>query len=306
MKRILLLVVALALVASACSGGSVVATVNGIEIQSGDVEALIAGDLATVPQDLFAQLIYTLIVHEVVSKAAEDEFGITIDQAQLDEQIDALTAQIELSGGTLEEAAAQQGLSLDAVPLIIQEDLTEQAIGDVLAASEPDPSEDEVLAAYNSALQSLTEVCASHILVATEEEAQGALDRIAAGEAFEAVATELSTDTVSAEAGGDLGCASASTYVPEFAIASIEAELGVPTAPVQSQFGYHVILVRERTETALEEVRADIVASLREGSRNTLLSDWMLVVIGGADVTVEEEYGTWELEPFPTVVPPAQ
>jgi parvulin-like peptidyl-prolyl isomerase len=284
----------------------VVATVNGVDIQSGDVEALIAGDLATVPQDLFAQLINTLIVHEVVSKAAEDEFGITIDQAQLDEQIAALTAQIELSGGTLEEAAAQQGLSLEAVPLIVQEGLTEQAIGDVLTASEPDPSEEEVLAAYNSALQSLTEVCASHILVATAEEAQGALDRIAAGEAFEAVATELSTDTVSAEAGGDLGCAAASTYVPEFAIAAIDAGLGVPTAPVQSQYGYHVILVRERTETALEEVRADIVASLREGSRNTLISDWMVVVIGGADVTVEEEYGTWELEPFPTVVPPAQ
>ncbi|MDF1596782.1 MAG: peptidylprolyl isomerase [Acidimicrobiia bacterium] len=306
MKRILLLVLALAVVASACSGGSVVATVNGVEIHSGDVEALIAGDLSTVPQDLYAQLIYTLIVHEVVVKAAEDEFGVTVDQAQLDEQIAALTSQIELSGGTLEEAAAQQGLSLDAVPLIIQEDLTEQAVGDALTASEPDPSEEDVLAAYNSALQSLTEVCAGHILVATEEEAQGALDRIAAGEAFEAVATELSTDTVSGEAGGDLGCAAASTYVPEFAIAAIEAELGVPTAPVQSEFGYHVILVRERTETSLEEVRGDIVASLREGAKNTLLSDWMLVVIGGADVTVAEEYGTWELEPFPTVVPPAQ
>jgi peptidyl-prolyl cis-trans isomerase C len=105
--------------------------------------------------------------------------------------------------------------------------------------------------------------------------------------------------------GGDLGCAPASNYVAEFAIATIEAELEVPTGPVQSQFGYHVILVRERTETALEDVRGEIVAGLREQQRTTLLSDWMLAVIGGADVTVEEEYGTWELEPFPTVVPPA-
>lgn len=295
---------ALAVVVSACSGGSLVATVDGVKISAGDVEKLIAADLATAPADLYAQLIQTLIIHEVVSNAAEAEFGISITPEEIDEQVVALTAQIEVSGGTLEEAAAQQGLSLDAVPLIVEEDLTEQAIGEALSESQADPSEEEVLAAYNSSLQSLTEVCASHILVPTEEEAQAALDRIEGGEPFEDVAAELGTDGT-AEVGGDLGCAPASNYVAEFAIATIEAELQVPTGPVQSQFGFHVILVRERTETAFEDVRGDIVAGLRDQQRTTLLSDWMLAVIGGADVTVEEEYGTWELEPFPTVVPPA-
>ena len=139
----------------------------------------------------------------------------------------------------------------------------------------------------------------------TEEEAQAALDRIEGGEAFEDVAAELGTDGT-AETGGDLGCAPATNYVAEFAVATIEADLEVPTGPVQSQFGFHVILVRERTQTSLEEVRADIVAGLRSQQSTTLLSDWMLAVISGADVTVEEEYGTWELDPFPTVVPPAQ
>ena len=305
MKRIVWLVMALAVLVSACSGGSLVATVDGVEISAGDVEKLISGDLATSPPDLYAQLIQTLIIHEVVSKAAEAEFGISITAEEIDEQIVALTAQIESGGGTLEQAAAQQGLSLDAVPIIIEEDLTEQAIGEALTEAQADPSEEEVLAAYNSSLQSLTEVCASHILVPTEEEAQAALDRIEGGEAFEDVAAELGTDGT-AEVGGDLGCAQASNYVAEFAVATIEAELDVPTGPVQSQFGFHVILVRDRTETALADVRADIVAGLREQQRNTLLGDWMLAVIGGADVAVEEEYGTWELEPFPTVVPPAQ
>lgn len=305
MKRIVWLVMALAVLVSACSGGSLVATVDGVEISAGDAEKLISGDLATAPPDLYAQLIQTLIIHEVVSKAAEAEFGISITAEEIDEQIVALTAQIESGGGTLEQAAAQQGLSLDAVPIIIEEDLTEQAIGEALTEAQADPSEEEVLAAYNSSLQSLTEVCASHILVPTEEEAQAALDRIEGGEAFEDVAAELGTDGT-AEVGGDLGCAQASNYVAEFAVATIEAELDVPTGPVQSQFGFHVILVRDRTETALADVRADIVAGLREQQRNTLLGDWMLAVIGGADVAVEEEYGTWELEPFPTVVPPAQ
>lgn len=305
MKRIVWLVMALAIVISACSGGSLVATVEGTNINSADVEELISGDLTTAPQDLFAQLIQTLIVHEVVSAAALDEFGIDISQEDLDTSIAELTAQIESGGGTLADAAAQQGLSLDAVPLIVEEQLTEEAISEALAADAPDPTEDEIQASYNAALQSLTEVCASHILVPTEEEAQAALDRIEGGEAFEDVAAELGTDGT-AETGGDLGCAPATNYVAEFAIATIEADLEVPTGPVQSQFGFHVILVRERTQTSLEEVRDDIVAGLRDQQRGTLLSDWMLAVISGADVTVEEEYGTWELDPFPTVVPPSQ
>ena len=296
---------ALAVVASACSGGSLVATVDGVEINNGDVEELIAGDLATVPSDLYAQLIQTLIVHEVVSGAALEEFGISITTEEVDEQVLALTAQIELSGGTLEEAAAQQGLSLEAVPIIVEEDLTEQAIAAALTEAQEDPTEEEILAAYNSASQSLTEVCASHILVPTEEEAQAALDRIEGGEAFEEVAGELGTDGT-AEVGGDLGCAPASNYFAEFAIATIEADLDVPSGPAQSQFGFHVILVRDRPTSSLEEVRAKREAGLRQEKRASLLGDWMLAVIGGADVTVEEEYGTWELEPFPTVVPPAQ
>ncbi len=305
MKRIVWMVMALVVVLSACSGGSLVATVDGVEIRNGDVEKLIAGDLATVPPELYAQMIHTLIVHQVVSGAADEEFGISISSAEVDEQVVALTAQIEASGGTLEEAAAQQSLSLQAVPVIVEEDLTEQAIAEALSASMADPSEEDILAAYNSALQSLTEVCASHILVPTEEEAQAALDRIEGGESFEDVAAELGTDGT-AEVGGDLGCVPASNYVPEFAIATIEADLEVPTGPVQSQFGYHVILVRDRTETPLEDVRADIEVNLRQQQSTTLLSDWMLAVIGGADVTVVEEYGTWELEPFPAVVPPVQ
>ena len=305
MKRILWLVMALAVVTSACSGGSLVATVEGTKISSADVEKLISPDLTTAPQDLFAQLTQTLIVHEVVSAAAFDEFGIEINQDDLDTAIAELTAQIESSGGTLEEAATQQGLSMDAVPLIIEEQLTEEAISAELAANASEPTEDEIQASYNAAIQSLTEVCASHILVPTEEEAQAALDRIEGGEAFEDVAAELGTDGT-AETGGDLGCAPATNYVAEFAVATIEADLEVPTGPVQSQFGFHVILVRERTQTSLEEVRADIVAGLRSQQSATLLSDWMLAVISGADVTVEEEYGTWVLDPFPTVVPPAQ
>lgn len=305
MKRILWLVVVLAIISAACSGGSAVATVNGAAITNGDVDELIDENLTTAPPELYAQLIQTLILHEVVTEAAQEEFGISISEADIDEQIDTLTAQIELSGGTLEDAAAGQGLSLAAVPLIVEEDLTEQAVSGVLVESAPAPSEEDIESAYDAALQSLTEVCASHILVLTEEEATAALDRIEGGEAFEDVAAELGTDGT-AETGGDLGCAATSGYVAEFAIAAIEADLNVPTGPVQSQFGYHVILVRERTQTPLEDVRGDIVASLMDQQRQTLLGDWMLETISGADVTVEEEYGTWELEPFPTVVPPVQ
>lgn len=72
--------------------------------------------------------------------------------------------------------------------------------------------------------------------------------RLAAGEDFGAVATEVSTDTGSASQGGDLGCAEASKYVKEFA-AAVEAQpIGEVSQPVKTDFGYHLVLVYDKKD----------------------------------------------------------
>lgn len=88
-------------------------------------------------------------------------------------------------------------------------------------------------------------VCAAHILVDSDDEANDVVDRLESGEDFAMLAAEISIDAGSAASGGSLGCFPTEQFevqfIPEFVDAALAAEIGVPTAPVESEFGWHVI-----------------------------------------------------------------
>ena len=119
----------------------------------------------------------------------------------------------------------------------------------------------------------------SHILVTisdfnniTEEE-QAKMDAIdqalADGEDFAEVAKEYSDDG-SASDGGNLGYVdSDSSLVTEFKEAALAAEKGVVTDWVQTEYGYHKILVTETDKEALmenEDIRNDIYAAIEKAN----------------------------------------
>lgn len=93
-------------------------------------------------------------------------------------------------------------------------------------------------------------VWARHILVATEEEAKAALDRINAGEEWADVCAEVSTDSTAAN-GGDLGWFTEGTMVPAFNDAAFSQEVGTISDPVQTDFGWHLIQVIGHEERPL-------------------------------------------------------
>jgi len=102
-----------------------------------------------------------------------------------------------------------------------------------------------------------TEIRASHILVATEDEAKEIIKQLAGGADFAAIAKEKSTDPSAKQNGGDLGYFTAGEMVPEFSQAAFALEKGESSkAPVKSQFGWHVIKVvdkRQKPPPTLEE-----------------------------------------------------
>lgn len=100
-------------------------------------------------------------------------------------------------------------------------------------------------------------VNARHILVETPELAQDVLDALNSGESFSELASQLSTDTQSGARGGELDWTQISGFVPEFAAAVRDAEIGAFIGPVQTEFGYHVIQVRAREERVLEGTELD-------------------------------------------------
>lgn len=100
-------------------------------------------------------------------------------------------------------------------------------------------------------------VTASHILVDTEDKAKEIAVIIKNGLDFADAAKEYSKCPSKSE-GGKLGTFTRGKMVPEFEKAAFEAEIGVVTEPVKTQFGYHLILVEDKKQgelSAYEEVK---------------------------------------------------
>jgi len=167
---------------------------------------------------------------------------------------------------------------------------------------------DASLRKYFDAHQSdFSQNCLSHILVKTKAEADSALARIKGGEDFAAVAKSVSIDTGSGTKGGDLGCNPKGAFVPEFDQAASQLPVGQLSDPVQTQFGWHIILVRERKtatfEAAKEQVKAAVDAEA-EGAFRQFLQQ----AVTTARVTVDKRFGTFAPAASgqpPSVVPPA-
>lgn len=116
---------------------------------------------------------------------------------------------------------------------------------------------------------------ASHILVATEEEAQSLIDQLNDGADFVALAQEFSTGP-SGPNGGALGWFGTGMMVPEFEAAVAGLEAGEISAPVQTQFGWHVVKLNESRVSAppaLEDVRADLEEELRRQRVDAYLAE---------------------------------
>ena len=116
---------------------------------------------------------------------------------------------------------------------------------------------------------------ASHILVATEEEAQSLIDQLNDGTDFVALAQEFSTGP-SGPNGGALGWFGTGMMVPEFETAVAGLEAGEISAPVQTQFGWHVVKLNESrisAPPALEDVRADLEEELRRQRVDAYLAE---------------------------------
>jgi peptidyl-prolyl cis-trans isomerase C len=94
-----------------------------------------------------------------------------------------------------------------------------------------------------------TEYKTRHILVKDKTEAQTIIDKLKSGEKFEDLAKQ-SVDPGSKDNGGDLGWSSPANYVKPFADALTALKKGEYTeAPVESQFGQHVILLEDTRPT---------------------------------------------------------
>jgi foldase protein PrsA len=309
LKKFALLIVALALVVSACGGsdGETAATVNGTEYTVGDVNELVFDSGETVSKQQFAQFLGFLVQYDIVVKAAEQDYDITFTEDEIDEAAQDIYSENAEEETTFDEFLEANQVSEEFLRDVAHLQLVEEAVRVELESELEAPAQEDIDAQRENAYDSLTEVCAAHILVETEAEAQEVLDRLEAGEDFADLATELSLDTGSGEAGGDLGCAPPTQYVPEFAEAVLVAEIDVPTDPIETEFGYHIIVVSERTfpEDSDLPTEEEIIESLRVPAVNQALTTWISGHLESAEVEINEKFGTWQSNPA-GVIPPVE
>lgn len=134
---------------------------------------------------------------------------------------------------------------------------------------------------------------ARHILINAEEglsdteieaarsKAAGLLEKIQAGESFEALAKEESDDAGSAIDGGDLGYFGRGMMVTAFDEVVFSMKEGEVSELVQTPFGFHIIKledIREGSSKSFEEVRADLELSYREQQAEDALFDRLEVL----------------------------
>ncbi len=127
----------------------------------------------------------------------------------------------------------------------------------------------QIKAAYDeqNAATGGKEYRARHILVESEAEAKDLVEQLKKGAKFEDLAKK-SKDPGSAQRGGELDWAGAGSYVKPFSEAMTKLEKGKMTeAPVQTQFGWHVIRlddVRDAQFPPLEQVTPQIREALQQ------------------------------------------
>jgi hypothetical protein len=134
----------------------------------------------------------------------------------------------------------------------------------------------------------------AHILVSSAAEAQEILGELRNGGDFGELAQERSTDSGSAPAGGALGCLQPGTFVAPFQQAADRAPFDTPVGPVQTQYGYHVILVTH-AEPTYEAVRAQVQQALAQQSQAAAL-DGMNKMMRAFRVHVDPRFGTWTVD----------
>ena len=297
-RPLVALALALTLVASACSDEpGEVATIQGPDgattITESDLAELYQSE--SIPIDAQARdTIFALIAREILASGLEQDFGATVDPADVESLFEEFTAQMESQGLTPEQFlniadASEEMIRFNAYLTVLRREAIDELV--VLPENLDILMEDPAL---------ITTVCAVHILTETEEEANTVIQRLADGEDFSDVADEVSIDT---SPGGDLGCSVAARYVTEFADATLEAPLGEVVGPVETQFGFHVIVVNERSAPTVEEIIESPTDFITTDDANALWQQWLNDKLQEAEVEVDPRYGSWS--PI-GIVPPGE
>ncbi|RUS58894.1 peptidylprolyl isomerase [Pseudorhodobacter sp. E13] len=218
---------------------AVVATVNGTPITLGHMIVLRA--------NLPAQ--YQSLPDEILFKGILDQL---VQQAALAQSVEGKTTLRDTLAMENDQRGYLSGVALQSVAGGAVTDEALQKAYDAKFANAAETKE------YNAA----------HILVKTEEEAKELKTQIDAGADFADMAKQHSSDGAAAN-GGDLGWFSEGMMVKPFQDAVFAMEVGKVSDPVETQFGWHLIQLKEtriKSAPSLDDMREELAAEIEQAA----------------------------------------
>jgi len=236
--------------APAAPANPVIATVNDQPIHMSDVQ-IAAQNLPAQMQQLPAQQLFPLLVNQLIDRKA---LLAAANAEKLQENPQVAAAMADAADEKLENAYVQEKVAPQVTDAAIQAAYKTQYAG------KPGPEQVE----------------ARHILVKTQTQAQSIIEQLNHGANFAALAQKFSIDPGAAN-GGELGWFAQNQMVPAFSNAAFALKPGHYTkTPVQSQFGWHVILCEGRRTAptpSLSDVKDQISQNLADAAIKSTLAD---------------------------------
>jgi peptidyl-prolyl cis-trans isomerase C len=246
-------------------------------------------------EDMFDQLIslrptyLDQLATELVLLSEADTRGLTFSDEEVDAQLQTIIDGFE-SREEYEQLLAEAGFTNeDQLRRLIRENETIRLIVTDIEAN-LEISEEDVQAYYDANqanFQQPEQACTRHILLETEEDANDVVSELDGGADFAALAEERSTGP-SGPRGGDLGCLTPGQTVPAFNDAAFSAEVDEVVGPVETQFGFHVILVYERSDATVAPLE-QVEENIRQQLRGEVLDDTIQSLRDDAEVEIFAE-----------------
>ncbi len=307
------------------ASGDVAATVNGTNIMEQEITDYIA-DFRTNSQleendawgewmvssgytpETVREEVIDYFVENVLYDQAASEFGVTVEQADIDAQLEQTKAMFG-DDETFQKALESSNMTEESyIEDVVKPGVLRTKLSEAVIASKSEGSEDDKLLAraqemadeWNGAKR------VSHILFKTGEEktddevaveAQDVLDQINAGSlSFEDAAKEHSEDS-SAENGGDVGWDKLSSFVEDFQTAVDGLEKDQVSELVKSEYGYHIIKVTDMFTvpeggiTSLDQLPDEFVEYLRymqQSDDSQVFSTWFQEYREGASIEIKD------------------
>ncbi len=224
-----------------------------------------------------------LITRRVLTAKAEAE-GVEVTDADIDEVIDMFRAQLP-PGADFNEQLAMAGMTMEELRENLTSEIRINKLLEEGAVYDSEADESAIAAFYEEHKEEYftmpENVTASHILVSTQNlddeeivEARAKIEDILAqlrdGADFADLAQAESSCPSSAR-GGDLGTFGRGQMVPAFEAAAFEQEIGEIGDIVETQFGFHIVKVTDRSSGGvqdLDEVRESIAQHLTGQERD--------------------------------------